>query len=129
MSNISTTGPGINEASNPYVDLQSIRTAGYVSTTTGITGTFTLGGVNSIYYTPPWQIVSMSLEDGKLVVIKKQESGVTLTLAYYPYGQPSTIVKEIYAVQGNEIVLEQTVYGRHVPPVSTEGHYEFDENA
>lgn len=132
MSNISTTGPGINEASNPYAGLQSVRT-GYASTTDPSNGLLWVPPVGTTATAASWypsvrhELESAELVDGKIEIIKRCISNPTFT---YSNGltSPDAVIKEIYGVLDGQIVLERTIHGKVVPEQIIEESFEFDEN-
>jgi hypothetical protein len=77
-----------------------------------------------MFFEPNQKIISVTLVNGKLEVIRKIPSNLM-------YGNglstPDSVFKDIYGVKGDEIVLEQTIQGKHTPPQNIPEKIEFDE--
>lgn len=98
---------------------------GYLSTIGGTTDGFcSTSTCASFYPSVRHELESAEFVDGKIEIVKRVLSNIS---TYPP--SPETVIKEIYGVQGNEIVLERTITGKVVPEQIIEESFEFDENA
>lgn len=71
-------------------------------------------------------IVSVNLEDGKMVVVRRYPSN-SMFACDPPRPVPDQIVKEIYAAQEDgTIALEETMEGKHTPAYNVNEAIEFE---